>query len=92
MDDMKKRTNPARHPASMADVKRAKQEAQDRALQAAWSIFFSVMRDKEGYSLEDLQRVWKEVENLSDSIAKGYCSITDLREILKLEEGIVLSP
>lgn len=89
---MKKRTNPTRRPASMADVKRAKQEAQDKALQAAWSIFFSTLRDKEGYSLEDLRRVWTEVENLSDSIAKGYCTITDLREVLKLEEGIVLSP
>ena len=76
----------------MAEVKRAKADAEDRALRAAWSIFFTVLRDKEGYTLEDLRRAWKEVEDLSDSIAKGYCTIADLREILKLEEGVCLTP
>lgn len=89
---MKKRVNPRRRPATLADVKKAKQDAQDRALKAAWSIFFTVLRDKEGYALEDLQRCWKEVEDLSDSIAKGYCTVADLREILELEEGVGLTP
>lgn len=89
---MKKRVNPRRKPATMADVQRAKQDAQDRALKAAWSIFFTVLRDKEGYTMEDLQRCWKEVEDLSDSIAKGYCTVADLREILELEEGVRLTP
>lgn len=88
---MKKRVNPRRRPATQADVERAKQEAQDRALKAAWSIFFTVLRDKEGYTLEDLRRCWSEVEDLSDSIAKGYCTIADLREILVLEEGVQLT-
>lgn len=87
-----KRTNPHRKPATMADVNRAKAEAQDTAIRAAWSIFFSVLRDKEGYTLDDLRRCWGEVEDLSDSIAKGYCTVADLREILELEEGVVLSP
>lgn len=38
----KKRVNPNRRPASMADVKKAKQEAQDIAVELAWSIFFTV--------------------------------------------------
>ena len=88
----KKRTNPNRQPVTMAEVKRAKADAEDCALRAAWSIFFTVLRDKEGYTLEDLRRAWKEVEDLSDSIAKGYCTIADLREILKLEEGVCLAP
>ena len=50
----KKRVNPNRRPASMADVKRAKQEAQDFAVELAWSIFFTVLADKEGYELDDL--------------------------------------
>lgn len=89
---MKKRVNPRRKPATMADVNRAKQEAQDRALKAAWSIFFTVLRDKEGYALDDLRRCWKEVEDLSDGIAKGYCTVADLREILESEEGVRLTP
>lgn len=87
----KKKTNPNRQPVTKADVNRAKRKAQENALKAAWSIFFTVLRDKEGYDLEGLQRIWGEVEDLSDSIAKGYCTVSDLREILKLEEGVRLS-
>lgn len=86
----KKKVNPRRQPVTMAEVKRAKADAEDQALRAAWSIFFTVLRDKEGYTLDDLRRVWSKVEDLSDSIAKGYCTVSDLREILKLEEGVNL--
>ena len=68
---MKKKVNPRRRPATQADVQRAKQKGQEEAIKLAWSILFTVLRDKEGYDLEDLQRVWKEVDDLSDSIAKG---------------------
>lgn len=84
----KKRVNPNRRPASMADVKKAKQQAQDIAVELAWSIFFTVLCDKEGYELEDLRRVWNEVNDLSDSIAKGYCTVRGLRSILREEMGV----
>lgn len=84
---MKKKVNPRRRPATQADVQRAKQKGQEEAVKLAWSILFTVLRDKEGYDLEDLQRVWKEVDDLSDSIAKGYCTVTDLRDVLKQEIG-----
>ena len=87
----KKKVNPRRQPATMADVKRAKEEAEEKSLKTAWSIFFTVLRDKEGFELDDLRRVWGEVEDLSDSIVKGYCTVSDLREILRLEEGVRLS-
>lgn len=87
----KKKVNPNRQPVTKADVNRAKRKAQDNALKAAWSIFFTVLRDKEGYTLDDLRRTWGEVEDLSDSIAKGYCTVADLREILRIEEGVRLS-
>ena len=84
---MKKKVNPLRRPATQADVQRAKQKGQEEAIKLAWSILFTVLRDKEGYDLEGLQRVWKEVDDLSDSIAKGYCTVTDLRDVLKQEIG-----
>lgn len=84
----KKRVNPNRRPASMADVKRAKQQAQDFAVELVRSIFFTVLADKEGYELEDLRRVWNEANDLSDSIAKGYCTVKDLRYILREEMGV----
>lgn len=88
----KKRVNPHRQPVTKADVKRAKNEAEDAALRAAWSIFFTVLRDKEGYDLDGLQRVWGHVEYLSESISEGRCTVADLREILKIEEGVRLMP
>lgn len=88
----KKKVNPVRQPVTMADLKRAKANAEDKALKAAWSILFTVLRDKEGYDLDGLRRVWCHVDDLSDSIAKGYCTVGDLREILRLEEGVRLVP
>lgn len=85
-----KKPNPRKQPASQADVNRAKREAQNEALKLAWAILFTVLRDKEGYDLEKLRRVWTEVENLSDSIVKGYVSVSDLRNVLKEEAGINL--
>lgn len=89
----KKRTNPRRQPVTKADLNKAKNIATDIALETAWSIFFTVLRDKEGYdNLDDLKRVWKECEDLSDSIAKGYCTVSDMRHILKEEAGATLVP
>lgn len=85
-----KKVNPNRRPATQADVKRAKQAAQDETIKLAWTIFFTVMRDKEGYGIKRLRRLWAEVENLSDSIAKGYVSMDDLRNALREEAGIDL--
>ena len=87
----KKHTNPNRQPMTKADVEKAKREALSIAIDTAWSIFFTVLRDKEGYEdIEDLKRVWRECEDLSDSIAKGYCSISNLRQILMEEAGAKL--
>lgn len=86
----KQRVNPNRRPATVADVQRAKRGAQDEAIKMTWSIFFTVMRDKEGYGVKRLQRLWGEVNELSDSIAKGYVNVTDLRKALMEEAGINL--
>ena len=87
---MKNKTNPRRRPATQADIIKAKKEAQAQAINYAWAIFFTVMRDKEGYGKERLARVWKEVNELSDSIAKGYVNVKDLMHVLDQEAIIVL--
>jgi hypothetical protein len=77
-------------PASVADVLKAKKDAQDRAINITWAIFFSVMRDKEGWGRTRLARLWSEIEDLSDSITKGYVSVNDLMNTLRDEIGINL--
>lgn len=83
----KNKTNPRRKPATQADVKKAQERAQEDAVRLAWSIFFTVLRDKEGCTLEDMRRIWAEINDLSDSIAKKYCTVADLRTILREEAG-----
>lgn len=51
-------------------------------------LFFTVLLDKEQATAEILQRVWKEIEDLSDSVAQGYVSANDLAHVLKDEYGI----
>lgn len=86
----KKKTNPRRIPVTQADINKAKREVTNKITEYVWSIVFTVLRDKEGYTTEDLRRVWSEIEDLTDSVAKGYCTVSDLKHILKIEEGIQL--
>lgn len=86
----KRKVNPRKRPATQADIIKAKKEAQNKAIDYAWAIFFTVMIDKEGYGKKRLNRIWKEVCDLSDSITKGYVSVNDLMQVLDEEMGIVL--
>ena len=86
----KKKTNPRRIPVTQADVNKAKKEVTLKITNYVWSIIFTVLRDKEGYDVEGLRRIWSEVEDLMDSVNKGYCTISDLKHILKIEEGVQL--
>ena len=74
----------------MADVERAKDKARTETVRTSWSVFSTVLRDKESMSNEDLGRIYAEVEALSDSVIQGYCSISDLRDTLRRETGIVI--
>lgn len=85
---MARKVNPRRRPATQADVIKAKSKAVNEAVKLAWTILFSVLWDKEQYTPEDMQRVWKEVDALSDSIIKGYCNVSDLRAVLREEAGV----
>lgn len=85
---MRKKTNPRRRPATMQDVERAKRAAQEEAVTNAMAMFFTVLYDKGHADIEKLQKIWREVNELSDSIIKGYVRVSDLRNTLKQEYGI----
>jgi hypothetical protein len=84
----KQRKNPRRRPASFADVDRAALKARDEAITYVTAIFLTVMYDKEGADAETLMRIGTEINSLSDSIAKGYVSVSDLIHTLREEYGI----
>ena len=83
-----KKTNPRKLPATQADVEKAKKQATDEAVSLVMTIFLTVLKDKNGFSNEELQDTWENVENLSASIRDGYVSIYDLRTVLREEYEI----
>lgn len=86
----KKTTNPRRLPVSQADLQKAKDTAMSEAVKVSYAIIFTVLRDKHDYDIEQLKLVWAEINDLSDSLAKGYVKIKDLLWVLDKEAGIVI--
>lgn len=86
-----KKVNPRRKPATQEDIKKAVAIAQDKALTTSIAIMLTVLCDKEGADAEVMQRIWKEVNDLSDSVAKGYVKIDDLVKVLEEEYEIYIT-
>lgn len=82
-----KKKNPVVH-LKQSDVKNLKNEATNIGIKYALVLFLSVMRDKEGYGLKRIKRVYKEALELADSINKGYVKWDDLEKALQVESDI----
>lgn len=83
----KNRTNPRRRPVTMADVAKAKQDAFAEAVHYAMAIMLTVLVDK--FNGRDyIADVWREVNDLSDSVTKGYVSVPDLIRTLRDEYSV----
>ena len=85
---MSGKVNPRHCPATQADVNRAAQRATNDALAASAAIFLTVLCDKESADAEVIQRVWQEMQELSQSIIDGYVSVSDLKDTLSNEYGV----
>ena len=85
---MSGKVNPRRRPATMGDVNRAGERATNDALTASAAIFLTVLCDKESADAEIIQRVWNEMQELSQSIIDGYVSVADLKDTLRKEYGV----
>ena len=79
----KKKVNPRRVPVSKAEL-----DATDLAVETALAMFLTVLRDREGYGPKRLKRVWDGIQDLTDSVTKGYVSLADLKTVLRDEAGI----
>ncbi len=77
-------------PLSIADIQRIKAEAKRQGVIEAFAIFFSALRDKEGFGPNRLRRVLDTMNNYADSIRNGYLTIQDLQDTLREETGIEL--
>ena len=86
----KPKVNPRRRPASMADVKRAKEEAVATAIVLTKALTFTALLDEGIIKAEDVKRGWDKTRYLAESVSKGYCSAKDMYNILREEYGIDL--
>lgn len=71
-----------------SDVKKMKRDASDKALKYGLVLFLTVMRDKEGYGIKRLKRIYDNMQELADSINKGYVNLFDLEKTLQEEANI----
>ena len=71
-------------------LRKIKSEAANEAINYSYVIFLNVMRDCEGYGKKRLCRLYKRINDLADSISKGYCSLYDLEKVLFNEAGIAM--
>ncbi len=62
----------------------------NRLIDYSWSIMFMVLRDKEGFGPEDLNRLWGEIKKLASEVNEGRVTIPDLKTVLKEEAGATL--
>ena len=83
----KKKLNPSRVPRTTEE--RITYE-RSKAIKLAYVIFLSVLCDKIGLTNDDLARTYRGCLDLSDSIAKGYVNVEDLRKTLRKERGLDL--
>lgn len=81
--------NPAVHLRE-SDIKKMKRDVSDKALKYGLVLFLSVMRDKEGYGIKRLKRLYEELLELADSLNKGYVNLFDLEKTLQEEANIVI--
>ena len=84
---MSKKKNPVVH-LKQSDVKRIKEEATNEGLKGALILIFTVMRDKEGYGIKRLKRLFNEITDLADSLKHGYVKMEDLEKVLFEEANI----
>lgn len=53
-------------------------------------IFLYVMREKERFGHKRLKRVYDEMNDVVDSINKGYINLNDLEQVLSLEYDLTI--
>lgn len=86
----KKRPLP-RRPPGYSNVLMLQAEAKRQGVIEAFILFFSVLRDKEGFGPKRLRHVLDTLNEYADSIQNGYITIQDLQTALKEEAGIELT-
>lgn len=81
----KGKTNPNRIPLTTQE--RIVSE-RSKAIKLVYCIVLYVLLDKMGMSTEEVNKVYRHCLDVSDSIAKGYLNVKDIRNTLNEEKGV----
>lgn len=81
----KKKVNPRKKPASEADIKRAKDDAAEKAIKMSDILILTVLLDRFGFGVEELNEAWIALHKLADEISEKRVSLYDLRKVLRDE-------
>lgn len=71
-----------------SDVKRLHREVVREAAVLSMAVFFTVLRDKEGYGSKRLSRMMANVDKLMEEVDEGRVNIYDLKKSLEEENRI----
>ena len=87
---MGKKINPRKKPVTQADINRARKKAKSETLDMACAIILSALLDKGFITEDDMRPAWDAINERSDAVAKDYCSLKDLKQMMKEEYQIFL--
>ena len=85
----KKKKSPRSIPATRADVEKAKREAKRDAADAAMAMMFSALIDKMGWDIDGIRELWTHIQAIDQDLREGRITISDLKDALKQETGII---
>ena len=88
---MSRKMNTRRRPATEADIKRAKAQAMDEAMQTILYMVLYVLVDKHGATHEEIAQLAAEVNYVADSISRGYIKWQDIMHTLEDEYDVHLN-
>ena len=81
---MSKKKNPS-VSLKASQIKNIKKECTNNATNYAIILLLSVMHDKWGFGKKRLARILSQLDDLADSISRGYVRLEDLRVMIEEE-------
>ena len=86
------KTNPKRIPRTQADVDKAFMEGLNVGMEISIDIMMTVLLDKHDARQEELDIFSAEINELCDSINKGYVNYADVRNTLREDYRFKIAP
>lgn len=80
---MAAKANPRRIPRTQRDVDAAYDTGITEGLNRGIELMLYVLIDKHGASIDDVQRLARELNHAAECVAEGYITWSDIRQMLR---------